>query len=136
MDTLTHDATLVDTRGMAIIRLHPERLYRTAGYAHVTLVDAGRLAVLSGQSPLDHHESLVGRGDVLGQVDQIAANATEALAAAGTSADHVIRSVIYVVSKDPLCMVTGSEGRSVNLPIVTAGGSACGDHLVRVELSG
>ena len=86
---------------MAITRLNPESLHRTAGYSHVTLVDAGRLAVLAGQCPLDRNGSLVGRDDLLDQVDQIVANATQALTAAGTSADRVIRSVIYVVSDDP-----------------------------------
>ena len=86
---------------MAITRLNPERLHRTAGYAHVTIVDSRRLAVLVGQCPLDRDGSLVGRGDFLNQVDQIVANATEALTAAGTSAENVVRSVIYVVSDDP-----------------------------------
>jgi enamine deaminase RidA (YjgF/YER057c/UK114 family) len=86
---------------MAITRLNPEQLHRTAGYAHITLVDAGRLAVLAGQCPLDHNENLVGRDDVFGQVDQVVANASQALHAAGATPEGVIRSVIYVVSDDP-----------------------------------
>ena len=86
---------------MAIIRFNPERLHQTSGYAHVTIVDAGRLAVLAGQCPLDRDEQLVGRGDVLAQADQVAANAAEALAAAGATPGDVIRSVIYVVSDEP-----------------------------------
>lgn len=86
---------------MAITRLNPERLHRTAGYAHVTLVDAGRLAVLAGQCPLAHDGALVGLDDIVAQVNQVVTNATEALTAAGTSAENVVRSVIYVVSDDP-----------------------------------
>ena len=86
---------------MAIIRLNPERLHQTAGYAHVTVVDSGRLAVLAGQCPLNRDEQVVGHGDILAQVDQIVANAREALAAAGATPEDVIRSVIYVVSDDP-----------------------------------
>jgi enamine deaminase RidA (YjgF/YER057c/UK114 family) len=86
---------------VAIIRFNPERLHQTSGYAHVTIVDAGRLAVLAGQCPLDRDEQLVGRGDVLAQADQVAANAAEALAAAGAAPGDVIRSVIYVVSDEP-----------------------------------
>ena len=85
---------------MAIIRLNPGPLHQTAGYAHVTIVDSGRLAVLAGQCPLDRDEQLVGPGDVLAQADQVAANAAEALAAAGAAPADVIRSVIYVVSDD------------------------------------
>lgn len=86
---------------MAITRLSPEALHRTAGYAHATIVDAGRLAMLAGQCPLDRNGNLVGCGDLLAQIDQIAANSTEALAAAGASAENVVRAVIYVVSEDP-----------------------------------
>jgi enamine deaminase RidA (YjgF/YER057c/UK114 family) len=86
---------------VAITRINPERLHETAGYAHVTIVDSGRLAVLAGQCPLDRDEQLVGQGDVLAQCDQVVANASAALAAAGAAPDDVIRSVIYVVSDDP-----------------------------------
>lgn len=86
---------------MPITRLNPERLHRTAGYAHVTTVDRGRLVFLAGQCPLDRDDHVVGRADVMAQVDQVVANAHEALGAAGASPEHVVRSVIYVVSEDP-----------------------------------
>ena len=86
---------------MTITRLNPEQLHQTAGYSHVTIVSVGRLAVLAGQCPLGRDAQLVGRDDLLVQVDQVVANAAEALAAAGTTAASVIRSVIYVVSNDP-----------------------------------
>ena len=70
---------------MAIIRLNPGRLHQTSGYAHVTIVDSG-LLVLAGQCPLDRDEQLVGHGDILAQADQVAANAREALTAAGADA--------------------------------------------------
>jgi len=67
---------------------------------HVTIVDSGQLAILAGQCPLDRDAQLVGPGDILAQVDQVVANAGEALEAAGTRAENVVRSVIYVVSED------------------------------------
>jgi enamine deaminase RidA (YjgF/YER057c/UK114 family) len=86
---------------VAIIRLNPGQLHQTSGYAHVTIVDSGRLAILAGQCPLDRDEQVVGHGDILAQVDQVAANAGAALTAAGAAPGDVIRSVIYVVSDDP-----------------------------------
>lgn len=86
---------------MTITRLSPSTLHPTAGYAHITIVQINRLAVLAGQCPLDREGQLVGRGDIIGQVDQVVANAGQALAAAGTTPDEVVRSVIYVVSDDP-----------------------------------
>lgn len=88
------------TQSMTIVRLDYERLQKVAGYAHVTIVDSARLAVLAGQCPLDRDAQLVGRGDILAQVDQVVANAKEALVTAGARAEDVIRSVIYIVSND------------------------------------
>ncbi|MGH9044251.1 MAG: RidA family protein [Acidimicrobiales bacterium] len=85
---------------MAVRRVNPTGLHRTSGYAHVTIVDCGRLAVLAGQCPLDRGGHIVRRGDVIAQVDQVVANAQEALAAAGARPEDCIRSVIYVVSDD------------------------------------
>jgi enamine deaminase RidA (YjgF/YER057c/UK114 family) len=90
---------------VAITRINPDHLHKTAGYAHVTIVDAGRLAVLAGQCPLDADGGVVrgvdGEGDIAAQVDQVVANAGQALAAAGATSEDVIRTVIYVVSDDP-----------------------------------
>lgn len=85
---------------MPITRLSPPDLHETAGYAQVTIVHADRIAMLAGQCPLDRQGNLVGPGDVLVQTDQVVANSIKALRAAGTDAEHVVRSVIYVVSED------------------------------------
>lgn len=129
---------------MAITRIKPERLHRTAGYAHVTLVDSGPLAVLAGQCPLDRDETLVGPGDILAQVDQIVVNVSEALAAAGTRAENVVRSVIYVVSDDPSVLssvwdrlIRSSIGHAFTTASTLLGVAALGyrDQLVEVDLT-
>jgi enamine deaminase RidA (YjgF/YER057c/UK114 family) len=76
-------------------------LHPTAGYAHVTIVEAARLVVLAGQCPLDADGHVVGLGDLAAQVRQVIANARRALAAGGATPADVIRSVIYVVSEEP-----------------------------------
>jgi enamine deaminase RidA (YjgF/YER057c/UK114 family) len=86
--------------GTTITRINPDLLHDTPGYHHVTVVEAGRLAFLAGQCPLDRSGAVVGLGDVEAQVAQVAANAEAALAAAGARPEHVVRSVIYVVSDD------------------------------------
>jgi enamine deaminase RidA (YjgF/YER057c/UK114 family) len=94
------DALVAILPGMAdrITRLTPDRLHQTPGYAHVTVVEAGRLAFLAGQCPVDR-DGEVARG-LAAQVDRVAANSLAALAAAGAGPEHVVRSVIYVVSDD------------------------------------
>jgi len=83
-----------------ISRINPAELHPTPGYHHITVVDAGRTAFLAGQCPLNPSGALVGPGDLNTQVDQVAANALAALGAVGARPDHVVRSVIYVVSDD------------------------------------
>ena len=85
---------------MTITRLNPDGLHAAPGYSHVTVVEAGRLAFLSGQCPLDATGALVGGTDVDAQVDQIITNALTALAAVNARPEQVIRSVVYVVSQD------------------------------------
>jgi enamine deaminase RidA (YjgF/YER057c/UK114 family) len=83
-----------------ITRINPDQLHPTPGYHHITVVEAGRTAFLAGQCPLDRSGVLVGPGDIDAQIDQVAANALAALSAVGVRPDHVVRSVIYVVSAD------------------------------------
>lgn len=83
-----------------ITRFNPPELHPTGGYHHVTITQAGPMAHLAGQCPLDEAEKVVGVGDVDAQVDRVAANAMIALKAAGATPQDVVRSVVYVVSND------------------------------------
>ncbi len=83
-----------------IERINPAGLHEPPGYHHVTVVAAGRTAYLAGQCPLDVTGELVGPGDLDAQIDQVVANAVTALAAVDARPEHVVRSVIYVVSDE------------------------------------
>lgn len=83
-----------------IVSINPENLHPTPGYHHVTVVEAGRTAYLAGQCPLDRAGHVVAPGDLAAQINQVAANASVALAAVGAGPEHVVRSVIYVASDD------------------------------------
>lgn len=87
-----------------IERVNPEGLHSTPGYHHITVVEAGRTAYLSGQCPLDLSGDVVGKGDLNAQIDQVAANALTALAAVGAGPEHVVRSVIYIVTPDEVVL--------------------------------
>lgn len=80
--------------------VNPEGLHPTSGYAHLTIVEAGRTAHLAGLCPLDADEHVVGLGDLGAQIDQVVANALAILSAADATPQDVVRSVIYVVSAD------------------------------------
>ncbi|WP_203785070.1 RidA family protein [Paractinoplanes rishiriensis] len=83
-----------------IEKLNPPGVHETAGYSHVTISPAGRLAHLAGQCPLDLAGTVVGPGDFDAQTDQVIANCLTVLAAAGAKPADVVRSIIYVVSPD------------------------------------
>jgi enamine deaminase RidA (YjgF/YER057c/UK114 family) len=82
------------------VLINPEGLHPTAGYAHLTIAEAGRTAHLAGVCPLDAGEQVVGLGDLGAQIDQVVANALAILSAADATPHDVVRSVIYVVSTD------------------------------------
>ena len=82
------------------VLINPEGLHPTSGYAHLTIVGAGRTAHLAGLCPQDADEQIVGLGDLGTQIDQIVANALAILSAADATPHDVVRSVIYVVSAD------------------------------------
>ncbi|GLW52665.1 RidA family protein [Kitasatospora phosalacinea] len=106
-----------------ITRIDPAGLHPTSGYAHVTVVEAGRTAHLAGQCPLDAEERLVGAGDLDAQVDQVVANAMTALAAIGVGPERVVRSVVYVVS-DRSEVLAGVWHRLADSPLGPALGTA------------
>jgi enamine deaminase RidA (YjgF/YER057c/UK114 family) len=101
-----------------ITRINPAELHPTPGYHHITVVAAGRTAFLAGQCPLDRSGTLVGPGDLDAQIDQVAANAFTALAVVGARPEHIVRSVIYVVSGD--VGVLGAAWQRLNDSVIGA----------------
>ncbi|MFF8959425.1 RidA family protein [Streptomyces sp. NPDC014894] len=83
-----------------INRINPEKLHQTPGYHHITVVDSGPVAHLSGQCPLAPSGDLVGDGDLDAQIDQVVANTLAALAELDAQPEDVVRSVIYVVGTE------------------------------------
>lgn len=129
---------------MTITRISPDTLHPTAGYAHVTIVEAKRLAILAGQCPLDAEGQVVAPGDLAAQVRQVVANAMQVLAAVGASPEHIAKSVIYVVSDDPGVLaavwrqlVESELGPAFTTASTLLGVAALGyqDQLVEVDLS-
>src|SRR5262249_61466151 len=88
------------------VLINPEGLHPTSGYAHLTIVEAGRTAHLAGLCPLDTDEQIVGLSDLSAQIDQVVANALAILSTAGAAPHDVVRSVIYVVCADSAVLAT------------------------------
>jgi enamine deaminase RidA (YjgF/YER057c/UK114 family) len=94
-------------------KLNSPTVHEPAGYSHITISSAGRLAHLAGQCPLDLAGQVVGSpGDFAAQTDQVIANCLAVLEAAGATPGDVVRSIIYVVS--PASGVLGEVWRQLN----------------------
>jgi enamine deaminase RidA (YjgF/YER057c/UK114 family) len=84
-----------------LTKTNPPTVHEPAGYSHITISSAGRLAHLAGQCPLDLDGDVVGEpGDFDAQTDQVITNCLAVLEAAGARPSDVVRSIIYVVSPD------------------------------------
>lgn len=118
------------------------RLYGGVPYAYAAVADAGPAALVytAGACPIDENDKIVGAGDVRLQARQAVANLTEALAAAGAGLSDVLKTTVYVASRDRADLVAawdvvraafGEHDAPSTLLGVTALGYA--DQLVEVE---
>jgi enamine deaminase RidA (YjgF/YER057c/UK114 family) len=82
--------------------LNPPELMKPTGYTHVvTASGGGRLVFISGQVSLDKDGTVVGKGDLKAQTQQVYANLKAALAAAGAEPKDVLKMTTFVVNYRP-----------------------------------
>jgi len=80
---------------------NPDNLSKPTGYSHVAVVPAGRQIHVAGQVAFNPAGQIVGKGDLSAQAEQVYANVSNALAAAGASFKDVFKVVTYVVDLTP-----------------------------------
>lgn len=107
-----------------IERSNPPGVHVPPVYHHVTVVQPGRLVLLSGQCPLDADGALVGEGDVVAQAEQVAANIDAVLRSAGATPEQVVRTTIHVRSDDRADLVAVWESLTAS-PVAAAFTTAC-----------
>ena len=86
---------------MTIDRKNPTGMAKPTGYSHVTVVSAGRQVHVAGQVALDASGTLVGKGDLAAQTEQVFVNLKAARASAGADFSKVFKMVTYVVDLTP-----------------------------------
>jgi len=69
-------------------------------YAYAAVAPPGSLIFTAGACPIDSDGNVVGVGDVTRQAEQVMANLTEALAAAGCGLTDVLKTTVYVASSE------------------------------------
>ena len=92
--------------------LNPPSLCPTFGWTHVVTTSGGKMIHISGQAAINAKGELVGRGDLKRQTEVTFENLKEALAAAGATFDHVVKSTIFVVNFKPEMLPAIREVRS------------------------
>jgi enamine deaminase RidA (YjgF/YER057c/UK114 family) len=92
--------------------LNPQNVAPATGYSHAVVVPAAKVVYLAGQVGLDPKGELVGKDDFRAQATQAFENLKAVLAAAGTSADRLIRLNYYVVGLDDEKLKTLREVRN------------------------
>jgi enamine deaminase RidA (YjgF/YER057c/UK114 family) len=74
-------------------------LFPPPGYSHAVVSPPGAVVWTAGGVPLDASGALVGAGDLFAQTEQVLANLTVALRAAGAEPSDVVRTTVYVVTE-------------------------------------
>ena len=85
---------------VSIETVRPAALHADVPYAYATVVPAGSLVLAAGACPIDEHGVVVEPGDIPAQARRVMANLTTVLTEAGCSLADVVRTTVYVASRD------------------------------------
>ena len=89
--------------------ISPPELYDGVPYSYVAVAPEGDTVFTAGACPLDADGGLVGPGDVGAQTRQTLDNLLMALRAAGCGPEHVVKTTVYVASKDQADLLAAWE---------------------------
>jgi enamine deaminase RidA (YjgF/YER057c/UK114 family) len=83
--------------------INPDSLNKNPAFSNVVVVEGNVKTVhIGGQDAINASGEIVGKGDIVAQVEQILANVRAALAAGGARPEHIIKWNIYVVEGQSL----------------------------------
>jgi enamine deaminase RidA (YjgF/YER057c/UK114 family) len=84
----------------ALQLVHAPSLHGGGPYAYTSIAPPGALVFTAGACPLEANEALIGVGDIQRQAQQVVANLSEALAAAGAALTDALKTTVHVASAD------------------------------------
>jgi enamine deaminase RidA (YjgF/YER057c/UK114 family) len=104
--------------------LNPDGLNKNPAFSNVIVVNgAVKTVYVGGQDAVDASRSIVGKGNIAAQAEQVMKNIQIALAAGGAGLEHVIKWNVYLVDGQPLQAAFGAFqrawGNRPNPPAVT-----------------
>lgn len=95
---------MADTNPAGAVRyLNPQTLMRNPAFTQVIVVPAqAKMIYVGGQDAVDASGTIVGKGDIAAQTEQVFHNLQAALEAAGATLSHVVKLTIFLVQGQPL----------------------------------
>ena len=121
--------------------LNPDGLSKNPAFTQVVAVtDLVKTIYIGGQDAVDASGTIVGKGDIKQQAEQVLKNLQTALGASGAELEHIIKWNVYVVQGQPLRpafeVFQQTWGRQSNPPAITmmfVGGLANPDFLAEID---
>ena len=121
--------------------VNPDALNKNPAFTNVIVVTGPvKTVYVGGQDAVDASGTIIGKGDLKAQTEQVLKNVQVALAAGGAQLEHIIKWNIYIVQGQPL--QAGFEGfqrvwgNRPNPPAISAlfvSGLAHPDFLVEMD---
>lgn len=121
--------------------IDPDGLSRNPAFTNVVTVRGPvKTVYIGGQDSVDASGTIVGRGDLRAQTEQILKNIQAALAAGGAKPEHIVKWNIYVVDGQPLQegfeafqRVWGNRPNPPAITVLRVAGLANPDFLVEID---
>ena len=89
--------------GGHVLFINPDDLNRTPAFTNVVAVTGPvKMVFVGGQDSVDKTGTIIGKGDLRAQTEQVLKNIRTALAAAGAEPHHVIKWNLFVVQGQDL----------------------------------
>jgi enamine deaminase RidA (YjgF/YER057c/UK114 family) len=83
--------------------INPDDLSKNPAFTQVVAVTGpGKTIYIGGQDAVDAPGTIIGKGDIKAQVEQVFKNLQTALEASGAGLEHIIKWNIYIVQRQPL----------------------------------
>jgi enamine deaminase RidA (YjgF/YER057c/UK114 family) len=124
-----------------VMHINPDSLPKNPAFTNVIAVTGQvKTIYIGGQDAVDASGTIVGKGDIKKQTEQVLANLQTALKAGGAELEHIVKWNVYIVQGQPL--QPGFEafqqfwGRRPNPPAITSmfvSGLANPDFLVEMD---
>lgn len=126
---------------LSVEHLNPASMHHNSAFTQAIAVRGAHTTLyIGGQTAADGAGSIVGRGDIGAQAEQVAANLKTVLAAAGAGPQHIVRLGIHIVQGQPLMpamigfqKVFGHEAKPPTMTVVQVAGLAHPDFLLEVD---